>query len=241
MIVASFLGSVHCAAMCGGLVGAVGSAGMPKCWAQQQTMFHAGRGLVYVALGGVAGTLGSAVNLAAGYAGVVDAAGLAAGVLVLGAGLRGLLVARGVSLPAFGTTTGLQRWLGRQLSGVKGRQLLQAGVLGVSTAVLPCGWLYAFVFAAAGTGSTSAGAGVMLAFWLGTLPALLGVGAITRRLASGLGRHVALLSALVLLALGLATILHRVNIPAEALAQIEAATAHAGEPERLPCHGRAAR
>lgn len=234
VLVASFLGSLHCAAMCGGLVGAVG-CGFQSRWGRLQASFHAGRGATYIALGAAAGAVGSAVNLAGTYAGVVDSAGLVAGVLVLGAGLRGLLVTRGVGVPALGAATGIQSWLRRRLVGSTPEPVLRAGVVGVSTALLPCGWLYAFVFAAAGTGTPLRGGAVLFAFWLGTLPALLGVGAAVRRLAA-FGRHAALFSAVVLVALGLGTILHRVNIPAAALSQVDAAAARAGETEKLPCH-----
>jgi sulfite exporter TauE/SafE len=192
--------------------------------------------VTYAALGASAGALGSAVNLAGTHAGVVDSAGLVAGVLVLGAGLRGLLVARGVNVPVLGTATGIQSWIRRRLVGSTREPLLRAGVVGVSTALLPCGWLYAFVFAAAGTGTPLGGGAVLFAFWLGTLPALLGVGAAVRRLDAALGRHAALFSAVVLVALGLGTIMHRVNIPAAALSQLDAAAARAGETEELPCH-----
>lgn len=240
VFVASFLGSLHCAAMCGGLVGALGCDRQPG-WGLQQASFHAGRGVMYIALGASAGALGSAVNLAGSYAGVVDSAGVIAGVLVLGAGLRGLLVTRGVSVPALGAASGIQRWLGRQLVGATGGPVLRAGAVGVSTALLPCGWLYAFVFAASGSGSPLGGGAVLFAFWLGTLPALLGVGAVVRRLNSAFGRHAAFVSAIVLVVLGLGTILHRVNIPAAALSQIDAARARAGEAEQLPCHSGEAR
>lgn len=237
VFVASIFGSLHCAAMCGGLVGALGQSGPRAGWTRQQFAFHAGRGLAYAVFGASAGALGSAVNLAGRHAGLVDVAGVVAGALVLAAGLRGLLVTRGVGVPDLGGSTWIQRWLGRRLAGGQlGGPVVRASVLGVSAALLPCGWLYGFVFAAAGTGSPFWGAGVLLAFWIGTLPALLGVGAVVRRLSGSLGRHVAFVSALVLVLLGLGTILHRVNIPAEAFSRIHAASANAGSPVQLPCH-----
>lgn len=44
--------------------------------------------------------------------------------------------------------------------------------MGLLTVLLPCGWLYSFVFAAAATQSVYAGALVMWIFWLSTLPSL---------------------------------------------------------------------
>ncbi|MBE7450024.1 MAG: sulfite exporter TauE/SafE family protein [Kofleriaceae bacterium] len=41
----------------------------------------------------------------------------------------------------------------------------RAALLGLLSAALPCGWLWAFVVVAAGTGSPVGGALVMTAFW----------------------------------------------------------------------------
>jgi len=246
VLVASLLGSLHCAAMCGGLVGALSAGATGPSWVRPHVPFHLARGLTYTLLGASAGALGSVVNLAGEYTGVADVAGVIAGALVLMAGLVGLLATRGLAAGGgaarleVGAAAPLRRWLGRQLVGSARRPLSRAAVLGVAAALLPCGWLYAFVFAAAGTGGPVAGGFVMFVFWLGTLPALVGVGAVVQRLTGSLGRHVAFVSALVLVLLGLGTILHRVNIPAEALSQIEAATAGAGVASDLPCHSRGA-
>ena len=51
---------------------------------------------------------------------------------------------------------------------VHGRAL----AIGVVTTLLPCGWLYLFVLVAAATASVPTAMIVMVAFWIGTLPAL---------------------------------------------------------------------
>ena len=62
----------------------------------------------------------------------------------------------------------------------------RAGIIGLFTVLLPCGWLYAFVILAAGTASPGMGALVMATFWLGTVPVLtvvgFGAGALRARL-----------------------------------------------------------
>ncbi len=45
-------------------------------------------------------------------------------------------------------------------------------LLGLATALLPCGWLYSFVLVAAATGHPVWGMCSMAVFWLGTVPAL---------------------------------------------------------------------
>jgi len=90
-------------------------------------------------------------------------------------------------------------------------------LLGLASALLPCGWLYAFVVIASGTGSVAGGVAVMAAFWLGTLPMLLGLGVGVQQLGRRIRRHVPIVMALALLAVGLTTVLGRVNVPALAV------------------------
>jgi sulfite exporter TauE/SafE len=78
--------------------------------------------------------------------------------------------------------------------------LARAGALGLASTLLPCGWLWSFVILAAGTGSAWSGGVVMASFWVGTLPALAGVGAIARLLGK---RLVPRVTSLVLVVLAL--------------------------------------
>src|SRR5690606_18807129 len=87
-----------------------------------------------------------------------------------------------VKLPRIAWPYALQRALGVRLGSSGTSSLGRAALLGVSTGLLPCGWLYAFALSAAATGSARDGALVMAAFWLGSVPALVGVGAIVARL-----------------------------------------------------------
>jgi sulfite exporter TauE/SafE len=74
---------------------------------------------------------------------------------------------------------------------------------------LPCGWLYAFVLAAVGTGNVVTGAGILLAFWLGTLPALIGIGSVAQLLGQRARRLLPNLSALCLLVIGIGSVWSR--------------------------------
>ena len=236
---ASLLGSLHCAFMCGGLVTAMG-VGAPRqrlAWGLQIS-FHLGRLAIYVALGTALGAMGGAIDLMGKQAGVMRGAALVAGALVVIAGLAGLLSSQGIHLPKWSVPVMAPRWMVARLSAGGGAGPTQALLLGVCTALLPCGWLYAFVISAAGTGSSIAGALLMAAFWLGTVPALLGLGVFVQRLVGPLRRHVPVLSAALLVAVGLSTILHRVNIPAEALPRMSGAIP-VEIPEAkgdMPCH-----
>jgi sulfite exporter TauE/SafE len=101
--------------------------------------------------------------------------------------------------------------------------MARAGLLGALTALLPCGWLYAFVLTAAGTGSAGSGSLIMLAFWAGTVPALLAVGLGVRLFATPLMRRAPALTAWLLVAIGITTLSGRLNLPAFD-GRVEAAT-----------------
>jgi sulfite exporter TauE/SafE len=89
----------------------------------------------------------------------------------------------------------------------------RALVMGLLTACLPCGWLYAFVVAAAGTGSPLGGAGLMAVFWLGTLPVMVGLGVGVRALARPLGRLLPVGCAVAMIVVGLLAVAGRVGAP----------------------------
>jgi sulfite exporter TauE/SafE len=88
--------------------------------------------------------------------------------------------------------------------------------MGLLTAILPCGWLYAFVVTAAGTGGALAGAFVMTAFWLGTLPVMVGLGVGLQALAGPLRRHLPAVSAVAIVVVGLLSVTGRIGATAHA-------------------------
>jgi sulfite exporter TauE/SafE len=140
-----------------------------------------------------------------------------------------------VTLPGFAT-----RFLGR----VHGRTpLVRALLLGGASALLPCGFLYGFALAGAATGSPLGGALVMAALWAGNLPALLGFGLALSTALSRIKRHIPLLSAASVFALGVLTLTSRVSMPALARASAVAATTSstavsAPRADDCPCHHR---
>lgn len=175
VFLASSLGSLHCVGMCGCFVAMLnGSESKPQRAASLG--YHAGRLVVYTTLGALAGALGAGVELASwGNLGGL-AAWLAGGLMVLW-GLGQLLQINTGNRLLQRMPPIAQRGL-RTLLTTSARQppLTRGVMLGFATTLLPCGWLYGFVAAAAGTGSPWLGAWVMAAFWAGTVPALLGAG-----------------------------------------------------------------
>lgn len=202
VLVSSLAGSLHCVAMCGPLVGMHGGARSLRL-----AFVHAlGRLVTYVALGALAGLFGGAVDLAGDLASVQHVATIAAGVVIVGWGVYSIAVARGwVRARTHGGALfqhGLVQLRGR-------RAVTRAALIGVLTGLIPCGWLWAFVVTAAGTGHPASGALVMVAFWLGTVPAMTGVLAIAGPLIARLRARVPVITACVLIALGLVTLASR--------------------------------
>ena len=229
ILASSLAGSLHCVAMCGPLVGlSRGLSAGPAAGVRSLrfALIHAlGRLTTYAALGAVAGRLASAQHVAAILAG---------GVIVLG-GVRAIAVALGlwrvrpagaaprkrglvqirrrppgfpppkvfsILVPRFARTTRIE-----DRSMVVGHSPgIRAWLVGALTGLLPCGWLWAFVVSAAGTASPASGAAVMATFWLGTVPAMTGVLALGGPVIDRLRRRLPVISACVLIALGLTTI-----------------------------------
>jgi sulfite exporter TauE/SafE len=207
---ASLIGSVHCAGMCGGLVGVYAADPVARAgWRRglEHAAYNAGRLAAYALLGASAGALGASADLAGALAGIGRIAAVAAGSCVALWGAVSLADALGIA----GRRAGAPHWLrvaaGRAVRLVARRDLVaRAATLGLVTGLMPCGWLYAFVLAAAGTASPAAGAGLMLVFWAGTVPMMAGLGLGLRALAAPLRRYVPVAGAIAMIAVGLMTV-----------------------------------
>lgn len=205
VLLASLLGSVHCAAMCGAFTCLYTSPG--ETWRQGRaahSAYNLGRLVAYLLLGTVAGAIGAALEQSGALAGVGHAAALVTAVLLVLWGVHALLVAGGFRVGVVRPPAGWQRAMGRVLEHVMTRPpVVRAAATGLLTTLLPCGWLYAFVVVAAGTGTPGRGAMVMAIFWLGTLPMMLAVGLGLQRLTGPLRARLPVLSAATILLLGL--------------------------------------
>jgi len=219
---ASLVGSMHCIGMCGPFVafysGADGSAGARRLLSH--AAYSGGRLLTYVIFGLAAGAIGAVLDVAGSLAGVQRIAGIVAGGTMILWGVLALLQLRGVRIFKHGSGNGrISRFLRRGFSLVSGKPpVVRAAVVGLLSGLLPCGWLWAFVVTAAGTGSAFKGAAVMTAFWAGTVPALLAVGLGAQIISAPLRRHVPAVTAVLLVGLGLIAILGR---PASVTAAIQ--------------------
>ncbi len=236
---ASLLGSLHCAGMCGPFVTfySGGASSGRRSRLLGHVAYHGGRLLIYSALGGMGGAVGSAIDVAGRAAGLGRAAALLAGSAMLLWGVVLLLEAGGVGIGRSLVPEGLRARSSRFLRALASRPPLgRALALGTASALLPCGWLYAFVVTAAGTGSATDGLLVMVAFWSGTVPLLLGLGVGVASILGPIRKHVPLLSAVVLLAIGAAGILGRSNVAALAASDVSKAAGVVQANRDLACH-----
>lgn len=145
------MGSSHCLMMCGGVALA--------CHKMQATrgtiLYHFGRALSYSMLGCLAGLGGGAFQKISPWLFVVTACGLLCYGLVALSGVHAGFI--------------------RKIFSSKVAKFLRAYgsrgpfMLGLISAVFPCGWLYSFVAVAAVVGDPLQGAAMMFVFWIGTV------------------------------------------------------------------------
>lgn len=211
---ASIVGSVHCAAMCGGFACmATAPAAGGRARASTHVAYQAGRLAMYLTLGAIAGSVGAHVAHLGVLAGVQRAAAIVAGALMVAWALNAIAATRGHALAVGSAPLVWQRALGGALRAVGAQPpVVRAGLTGVLQSLLPCGWLFVFVASAGGTGSVPSAMTTMALFWIGTVPALVTVAVGARRLLAPLGQWMPRAQAFVVLAMGVLSMVGRLGV-----------------------------
>jgi len=174
---AGLLGSGHCFGMCGGIAGSLGalSGASNRGVAWPALQFNLGRLLGYALLGALAGgILGAAGEILSLKPLGKWLRGLTA-VMVLLIGLRFLIDWRGVDLIEKGGAVLWRRIMPLAVRISQRHDWVGRLGLGLCWGFLPCGLVYTVLMTAAATGGAASGATTMLAFGVGTLPAMLGM------------------------------------------------------------------
>jgi uncharacterized protein len=188
--------------------------------------FNAGRILSYTLLGGAIGALGSALTLAPEINGLLTLIASAV-MILLGLQMLKLLPALTRFLPTMPKSFGhyIHDLAERDANG-------GAFVLGAATFFLPCGFTQALQLYVLAKGSFTIGALSMLAFSLGTLPALLSLSALSSFATGNLQRHFLKLAGAAVIVLGISNIQYGLVLAGSAIS----AAPVAGSPEvaRLP-------
>ena len=216
------LGGVHCVAMCGGLLSAIGARDAARAQpmlhartiARRHAAYHAGRVFTYTTLGAAFGAAGAVALGTVEVLLIQRVLYVLANVLllVLGASLvarvSGLVLLQRAGAASFAP-------LLRALAPIVRRDDAFGRVaLGLVWGLMPCALVYSVLPLALLAGGPLQGATVMLAFGVGTLPNLLAVGAMLGALRRWLSmRAVRIASALLMIGFGLAGIVRIVIVP----------------------------
>jgi len=201
------LTSLHCIAMCGGIVLSQGikkkegelepeakSGSGIGVRLRPSLLYNAGRVVSYTVIGGGVGALGTLFSLSTALKGFMP---VIAGLFMLFLGVRML---------------GVIPWVSRlriRFPGIASDKLIAAAarrgpfVVGLLNGLMPCGPLQTMQVYALGTGSFLAGAASMFVFSLGTVPLLLGFGAASSFLSAKFNRRMLKASGVLVMVLGL--------------------------------------
>jgi uncharacterized protein len=190
------LGSVHCAAMCGGVVSAlslaparvakfpvpVRAAGAMTASLANVAAYNSGRIFSYSLAGALAGAAGAGARSLSGLPSLQAGGFWLANLMLVALGLYLMDAWRGLAWLEQGGR-GVWRHVQPVLRQVGPPDTLPKMVAaGFLWGWLPCGMVYSALVTAMLAGSAVDGAALMLAFGLGTLPMLVGLGAAGARL-----------------------------------------------------------
>ncbi len=203
-LLTGLLGGVHCAGMCGGIVGAF-SLQLPNRGPRfsYQLAANLGRLASYVIVGLIAGALGSTSAFLSQLFPAEKFLFVLANLILIALGLHLAGIWSGVLVlesAGGGVWRRLQPLFKKCLPI---QSLAQAFGAGMVWGWLPCGLVYSVLIMALASGSALQGGFTMLAFGLGTLPNLLLMGLFANQLQRWLARRgVRLAAGLIIVALG---------------------------------------
>ena len=231
-LITGILGSAHCFGMCAGISGPFAvnqSVASLRRDFSTDVSYNAGRGVSYAILGVIVGALGKTfVDAIPKLAAPVR---LASGLLII---VIGLQVAFNWRFLAPIETAGARLW-GRIAPAAKGllpvTSMPRALGLGLLWGWLPCGLVYSVLLIAATTADPLGGGLVMVAFGIGTMPAMIATGVSATKLAQFMsGRRLG--AGLLIILIGLATIV----MPVMKLSSSQGHSMHGGHsmPDERP-------
>jgi sulfite exporter TauE/SafE len=190
LFLASFLASAHCVGMCGPYVAlctarlASTQPGRRKPGVGVRLLFNAGRIATYTAIGALVGAFGQIALAAGSRSNVGGVVALAAGTaaILFGLSLAGVVRDPAAILSRFGLGALIQ---GGVREAFRAPGVLAPVLLGALQGAFPCALVYGAASRAALAGSAGAGAGVMLVFGLGTVPAIFALSSVSLPLLRG--------------------------------------------------------
>lgn len=203
-----FLGSVHCAGMCGPLALALPvPGGGTLTYLYGRVVYNAARVLTYAVLGAVAGLVGRTLVLA----GAQQIVSVLIGVCIL---LTVLLpLALKSVFPFFTLPARFSAHVQAKLAGLmKKSSIFALFLIGLLNGLLPCGFVYVALAAAITTGEVYRGVLFMVGFGIGTGPIMLAIALAGKHLQAGIRRRLVVLAPVFTAALAVLFILRGLNL-----------------------------
>lgn len=221
-----FLGSFgHCVGMCGPLTIAFSLSGKqasPQSWLQHlyfHVLLNIGRILSYAIAGSAIGAIGSVLVASGQFAGIESDLrrwlAILTGILLV---WMGIIQIKPEGLPQIPFLNPIaQLGLHQRLSAAMMKLSLHShpltpALLGMTWGLIPCGFLYTAQLKAAETGDMVQGALTMLAFGMGTLPSMLGIGIFAGLLSRDSRSQLFRMGGWITLTIGILTLLRTSNM-----------------------------
>jgi sulfite exporter TauE/SafE len=203
-----FVGSLHCIGMCGPIALALPVG--DNRWSTfvlGRVLYNLGRVLTYTLMGGAVGLVGASILLPL----LQQNLSIIAGVLVILAVLARHLLGLSLPLPSF--ISGILQNLQAKIAALLREQsVAPLFLLGILNGVLPCGFVYVAMTAAAVSAHIFGGMLFMAGFGFGTIPAMAALSISPRMLSAGFRtRIVKILPAFTLL-VGILLIVRGLNL-----------------------------
>lgn len=194
---ASLAGSLHCVGMCGGLILSTTTTKLSKVY------YHLARLLGYLVFGAIAGSIGAKVFAGPVFGWLSVFAASLVGLILIFYGIR-IIRGRPVHLSILSKVSTVA-W-SKIVANRAHSPNLSATAAGLCTALLPCGWLHAFILTGATTGSAFGGMSVLFFFWIGTLPALWAAPQLMEKIFTPMVRMAPKASAFLLIFIGILSV-----------------------------------
>lgn len=203
LFVTGLLTSLHCLAMCGGInLSVCMQYRVDKCESEiaklkPSVLYNLGRVFSYTVIGGIVGAVGSVASLSGTAKGIIT---ILSGIFMVITGLNMLNIfpwLRKLNLR-------MPRFPSKNIKNINNNTGKKGPfIVGVLNGLMPCGPLQAVQLYALGTGSFAAGALSMFLFSSGTVPVMLGFGAVSSLLSAKLTSKMMKASSVLVVILGI--------------------------------------
>ena len=215
-----FLGSFHCAVMCGPIALMLPVENLSKRKViTSRLIYNTGRIITYILLGLLFGLLG----LAASVRGLQNELSIAAGVLIL----SGLII-NSINKNWLQNKTGylISNRIRKNLKKLFAKRNYSSMLLiGMLNGLLPCGFVYLAIAGALASGSALGGITYMFFFGLGTFPLMMLISVMTKYLGKKFNRSFSKFALPVALALGV-LLIYRGSVMTENKCSVHSSTEH---------------